>query len=80
MREIVHLQAGQCGNQIGSKVASFFNRINIHIFIQSSGKLSLMNMVLTQLEHILVNLTLNYNVSMYTTMRLLAVNMYLELF
>lgn len=22
MREIVHLQAGQCGNQIGAKVAS----------------------------------------------------------
>ena len=23
MREIVHLQAGQCGNQIGSKVGYF---------------------------------------------------------
>lgn len=25
MREIVHLQAGQCGNQIGSKVSYIFN-------------------------------------------------------
>ena len=24
MREIVHLQAGQCGNQIGAKVGIFF--------------------------------------------------------
>lgn len=24
MREIVHLQAGQCGNQIGAKVSSAF--------------------------------------------------------
>jgi len=24
MREIVHLQAGQCGNQIGAKVCSLF--------------------------------------------------------
>lgn len=23
MREIVHIQAGQCGNQIGAKVSSF---------------------------------------------------------
>lgn len=26
MREIVHLQAGQCGNQIGSKVSPLHNR------------------------------------------------------
>lgn len=25
MREIVHLQAGQCGNQIGAKVSFYFN-------------------------------------------------------
>lgn len=24
MREIVHIQAGQCGNQIGAKVSIFF--------------------------------------------------------
>ena len=24
MREIVHIQAGQCGNQIGAKVSFFF--------------------------------------------------------
>ena len=27
MREIVHLQAGQCGNQIGGKVSSRFRLI-----------------------------------------------------
>lgn len=28
MREIVHIQAGQCGNQIGAKVTDmFFSRI-----------------------------------------------------
>ncbi len=30
MREIVHLQAGQCGNQIGAKVCSFVN-LNIYV-------------------------------------------------
>lgn len=24
MREIVHIQAGQCGNQIGAKVCDFY--------------------------------------------------------
>ena len=27
MREIVHLQAGQCGNQIGAKVSILLNTI-----------------------------------------------------
>ena len=27
MREIVHLQAGQCGNQIGAKVAYILNTV-----------------------------------------------------
>lgn len=30
MREIVHLQAGQCGNQIGSKVCSYLNCIQFN--------------------------------------------------
>lgn len=25
MREIVHIQAGQCGNQIGAKVSNFYD-------------------------------------------------------
>jgi len=29
MREIVHLQAGQCGNQIGSK----FWEVSVYLFI-----------------------------------------------
>ena len=34
MREIVHVQAGQCGNQIGAKVriAPFFNLIISSIY------------------------------------------------
>ena len=32
MREIVHLQAGQCGNQIGSKVRDFFIVAGLYIF------------------------------------------------
>jgi hypothetical protein len=28
MREIVHIQAGQCGNQIGAKVEDFSDWIN----------------------------------------------------
>jgi hypothetical protein len=29
MREIVHMQAGQCGNQIGSKVKILFRKKNL---------------------------------------------------
>lgn len=32
MREIVHLQAGQCGNQIGAKVSYGFNKFNLLFF------------------------------------------------
>lgn len=32
MREICHLQAGQCGNQIGAKVLYNFIKYNIIIF------------------------------------------------
>lgn len=28
MREIVHIQAGQCGNQIGAKVHFFWGSLN----------------------------------------------------
>jgi len=32
MREIVHIQAGQCGNQIGAKVRVKVNQSHIVIF------------------------------------------------
>lgn len=32
MREIVHIQAGQCGNQIGTKVRSFL--ITLCVFLK----------------------------------------------
>ena len=34
MREIVHLQVGQCGNQIGSKVINYNKKKrNTHLYI-----------------------------------------------
>ena len=36
MREIVHLQAGQCGNQIGSKVSEIFSNIFSNIASEKS--------------------------------------------
>lgn len=36
MREIVHLQAGQCGNQIGSKVTIRFSRFSALKYYKSA--------------------------------------------
>lgn len=33
MREIVHIQAGQCGNQIGSKVSAILTRYFIYLLM-----------------------------------------------
>lgn len=44
MREIVHLQAGQCGNQIGAKVR---NRFFIYFCNQESTKFKEYNVMLT---------------------------------
>ena len=40
MREIVHIQAGQCGNQIGAKVCNFevFRIFDLKIFGENSTK------------------------------------------
>ena len=37
MREIVHIQAGQCGNQIGAKVIQTFeyHKVNLFVVMQS---------------------------------------------
>ena len=47
MREIVHLQAGQCGNQIGAKVSCHE--------AQQSGKLVLQNLAWFKLIHSLIH-------------------------
>jgi hypothetical protein len=64
MREIVHIQAGQCGNQIGAKVnwlQSLLQNKKINTtFFKSFGKLYPMSMVLTQLVHIMVILICNW--------------------
>jgi len=39
MREIVHLQAGQCGNQIGAKVI-IFHALNRYYFCVHYGNMS----------------------------------------
>lgn len=38
MREIVHIQAGQCGNQIGTKVRPFCCAVNLPFFNLFSQK------------------------------------------
>merc|ERR1719217_1807057 len=63
MREIVHIQAGQCGNQI----------------VPNSGKLSQTNTVLTQPVHITVTQTYNWKELTSTTTKLLAVDTFQEL-
>ena len=86
MREIVHIQAGQCGNQIGAKVIfSTFNWLGCHlkIFLKhlySSGKSSLTSTVLTPPDLTTALLSFNWNASMSTTMRLPVANMYPALF
>ena len=37
MREIVHIQAGQCGNQIGAKVR-IFNLFWLYLFLREKKK------------------------------------------
>ncbi len=39
MREIVHIQAGQCGNQIGAKVNTFISRLSFYFanFLCATG-------------------------------------------
>ena len=76
MREIVHMQAGQCGNQIGAKVSHVlcFDKVFFEthpdvqfmwflkdvIFHCSSGKLSRTNMASIQLAHTTVILTFSW--------------------
>ena len=90
MREIVHLQAGQCGNQIGAKVSTslsfFFDLASLrfivmfarHIFSPSvacsSGKLSQTNTASTQQVPTMATLTSSWKESTSTTTRLLAAN------
>lgn len=37
MREIVHIQAGQCGNQIGAKVSIKYSILHYHNIILKGG-------------------------------------------
>jgi hypothetical protein len=67
MREIVHMQAGQCGNQIGAKVKKQELSLAFVRFFSSFGKLFRMNMVSTQQVHIMEILIFSLNGSMFIT-------------
>ena len=75
MREIVHLQAGQCGNQIGAKVSYFppfvanFTHRSVG-WLLSSGRLSRTSMASTQQAPITATLIYNWSASMCTTTKL----------
>lgn len=80
MREIVHLQAGQCGNQIGAKVGIFVLPLPLswvllridckRFFIPfSSGKLFLMNMALILLAVTRETVIFSWKELMSITMR-----------
>ena len=60
MREIVHLQAGQCGNQIGSKVRENYSKISVFMSKSenTSGRLILSYNILP-VEIILIVVSLN---------------------
>lgn len=86
MREIVHMQAGQCGNQIGAKVSYVLCFVNFFfetypdvqfmwflkdvIFYCSSGKLSPTNMASIQLAHTTVIPIYSWKESTFITMKL----------
>ncbi len=77
MREIVHLQAGQCGNQIGAKVDKFYN-FSLYldgISFSSFGKLFRMNMVLIQLVHTMAIPIFNSNELTFISMKLQVTNL-----
>ena len=41
MREIIHIQAGQCGNQVGTQVSNFLFTVNFeHVQIENSKVIS----------------------------------------
>ena len=79
MREIVHIQAGQCGNQIGAKVSAGYKCFKFKFellldfvdnqFFSSFGKLFRMNMELIQLEHIMEILIYNLSASTFIIMK-----------
>src|SRR4051812_29497154 len=68
MREIVHIQAGQCGNQIGAKVSLVC--LNKNNFKFSSGKSFRTSMGLSPQVHITATQICNWRELMSTTMRL----------
>lgn len=71
MREIVHIQAGQCGNQIGAKVSTYFinntlNRVTLkHIketvsWITTVMKVFYFTHTLQKVQEIRVAVSLSY--------------------
>jgi hypothetical protein len=81
--EIVHIQGGQCGNQIGSKFwwvlcLQYFSmdhglRYRFNDIFLPTGRFWVTSTALTPLEHITVTLTCNWSALMSTIMRQLEV-------
>jgi hypothetical protein len=80
MREIVHIQAGQCGNQVGAKVkismSEFYTKMRFQesnaVISFSFGKIFLKNMAWIFKEHTKEpTQKVNWIVSACITMRLL---------
>lgn len=75
MREIVHLQAGQCGNQIGAKVSERALEPSLRFWLtayppfHSSGKSSLTSMASTRPAPTMATLTFSWSASTSTTTR-----------
>ena len=72
MREILHLQAGQCGNQIGAK---FWEVISDEVSILGNCS---MELILP--EPFMVTLTCSWSASTSTLTKLLVANTFQELF
>ena len=76
MREIVHIQAGQCGNQIGAKFWEII-RYSLGILNYDRSFISfwlVMSTVLTQPVPTAASLSCSWSASMSTTTRLLEAN------
>lgn len=76
MREIVHIQLGQAGNNIGTKVKDYLYTTSFLRFGFSFGKLFLMNMVLIPQGHGMVTQICSSKESMFISMKLEVEDMY----
>lgn len=82
MREIVFIQVGQCGNQVGQKVSDENIEFpqNFIFFHFSSGKIFVMNMTSMNVDTFLAIQFFPFNDWMFILTVYLTVNMFLDVF